>query len=73
MNTTALSTLADLSHSYRLYGVCNTCCRMERINLLKVSQILGFGFPITPLKSKSRCDECESRDCGVRIVWDGNG
>jgi hypothetical protein len=73
MTAAALSTLADLTHSYRLYGVCNTCHRMERINLFKVSQVLGLGFPITRLKSKLRCDECDSRDCGIRIVWDGNG
>ncbi len=73
MTAVAVSTLADLTQSYRLYGVCNACHRMERINLLKLSLALGAAFPIMRVKTKLRCNKCDSRDCGIRIVWAGNG
>jgi hypothetical protein len=71
MSAAALSTLADLTHSYYLYGVCNACHRMEQMNLLKLSMALGAGFPITSVKSKLRCEKCGSKDCGIRIVGAG--
>ena len=73
MSSFALSTLADLTQSYRLYGVCNACHRMERVNLIKLSMALGAAFPIMRIKTKLRCHECRSKDCGIRIVWVGNG
>ena len=73
MSAVALATLADLTKSYRLYGVCNSCRRMEQMNLLKLSMALGAGFPITDVKARLCCSKCGSKDCGIRIVWSGNG
>ena len=41
----SLETLADLS-DYHLYGVCNTCSRMERLKMLVLYDRLGPQHPI---------------------------
>ena len=71
MAAVGISQLADLTASYRLYGVCNTCYRMDQLNLLRLSNSLGPQFPISQVKTKLRCLNCESKDCGIRIVWAG--
>ena len=71
MAAVGISRLADLTASDRLYGVCNDCYRIERLNLLRLSNSLGPQFPISQVKTKLRCRDCESKDCGIRIVWAG--
>ncbi|MGR9089884.1 MAG: hypothetical protein ACU85U_04800 [Gammaproteobacteria bacterium] len=73
MSAVALSAIADLTQSYRLYGVRNAGRRMERQNLLKLSMALLATFPITQVKAKLRCNKCGSKDCAIRIAWAGNG
>ena len=73
MAVVTVSTLADLLDSYRVYGVCNACHRMNQVNLLRLSIALGAGFLIMRIKTKLRCHQCRSKDCGIRVVWAGNG
>ena len=68
MSTAALSTLANLTQSYRLYGVYNAWHRLERINLLKASLALAGGFLITRLKPdaillRARFEGLRDTDC----------
>jgi hypothetical protein len=71
MTVVSISTIQDLTDKYRLYGVCNTCHRMDRLNLFSLVTRLGATFPIGQVKMKLRCKQCRSKDCGVRIVWVG--
>jgi hypothetical protein len=69
--TIGLFILEDLSDKYRLYGVCNACHRMDRLNLFSLVTRLGSDFPIGQVKTRLKCGECRSKDCGIRIVWVG--
>ena len=71
MNAVTLANLGDLSEKYRLYGVCNTCSTMRLVPMVRVLHDLGAAFPISGVRHRLRCQECGSRDCGIRVVWCG--
>ena len=60
--------LADLT-DYHLYGVCNTCSRMERLKMLVLCGRLGPEQPIATVSRHLECTECGGRDYGIRIMW----
>ena len=66
----ALDTLADLT-DHHLYGVCNTCSRMERLKMLVLYDRLGPEQPIATVSRHLKCSHFGGRDCGIRIVWAG--
>ena len=68
----ALQTLADLT-DHHLYGVCNTCSRMQRLKMLVLYDRLGPAQLIATVSRHLKCNECGGRDCGIRIVWAGAG
>ena len=68
----SLSTLGDLAESFRLYGVCHTCHASRVLDLLSMVQRLGGTFPIQGVRHRLRCRECQSKACGIQIVWVGN-
>jgi hypothetical protein len=39
MEAVGISAIQDLTDKYRLYGVCNSCHRMDRLNLLTLAVI----------------------------------
>ena len=68
----SLDTLADLT-DYHLYGVCNTCSRMERLKMLVLYDRLG---PEQPIASVSRHLKMQGmRRTGLwdqdRVGWGG--
>ena len=67
-----LQSLADLT-DYHLYGVCNTCSRMQRLKMLVLYDRLGRDQPIATVSRHLKCSQCGGRDCGIRIVWAGAG
>ena len=68
MEAVGLINLQDLTNSYRLYGVCNSCHRMGSLNKPQLVALLGRACPISRVRTKLRCYACESKDCGIRIV-----
>ena len=61
----AIETLADLT-DYHLYGVCNTCSRMERLKMLVLYDGLRPEHPIAAVSRHLKCSECGGRDTVAR-------
>ena len=49
-------TLADLT-DYHLYGVCDTCSRIERLQMLVLCDRLGLVQPIATLSRDLKCSQ----------------
>lgn len=73
MRPITLAKLGDLSDNYRLHGVCNAYHGMRVLTMVRLLHDLGADFPISAVRYRLRCRECGGRDCGIRIVWCGNG
>ncbi len=52
----SLETLADLT-DHHLYGVCNTCSRMERLKMLVLYDRLGPEQPVATVSRYLKCSQ----------------
>ena len=62
------SNLSDLTKNHALSGVCNRCGRMLRLSITRLIMARG-DIEIKTVKDKLKCQDCGSRDCGIRISW----
>ena len=53
--------------------MCNACHSMRDLKMVVLVAKLDPAFPIAGVRTRLRCRECGSRDCGIRLVWTGNG
>jgi hypothetical protein len=66
-----MQTLADLKNSFHLYAVCSVCRRMEPLPLARLVLELGADYPVTRLRDRLRCSNCNRRTRDLRIVYVG--
>lgn len=69
----SLKTISDLVPDYRLFANCRACQHSAPLNLARLIATHGPDFRIDQVKPRLRCQGCSSRDCGIQIVWAGNG
>ena len=66
-----MQTLSELTESFHVYGVCEACDRMEQLNLTRLVETLGGDYPVSELRARLRCSQCQSRTDNMRIVYVG--
>jgi hypothetical protein len=68
--TKTTNILADFPPDrFRMLGACNTCIHTGWLDRSKTSETMD----IEDLRNRITCRACGSRDCGIRIVYDGSG
>ncbi len=65
-----MNTLAEIPPSFRVYGVCADCQRMELVDHLSVVETQG-DMTIEYLRQKVKCMSCGKRSEDIRIVYVG--
>ena len=68
-----IRTLADLSPETGLYGCCEACGRMERLERQALIRKLGWNVELERIRRGLRCGGCGSRDGLLYQVWEGCG
>jgi len=66
-----MQTLQDLVTSFRLYGVCEPCQRVEDVNIPGLIERVGGTYPLERVRMRLACKVCKQRTQGVRIVYVG--
>ena len=68
-----MQTLSELIESFHLYGVCEPCDRMDKIDLPALVDALGGDYPVQDVRKRIRCKQCGYRTENMRIVYVGPG
>ncbi|RPG29263.1 MAG: hypothetical protein CBC52_005530 [Gammaproteobacteria bacterium TMED92] len=66
-----MHSLNDLRESFHLYAECERCQRSVQLSIEKLIQRLGEDCPITTVRERLRCSNCNIRSQDVRIVFVG--
>ena len=73
MEEITIRTLADLSPETGLYGCCQGCGRMKRLDRKALILALGWTVELDRIRRGLRCEVCGSRDGLLYQVWEGCG
>ena len=68
-----MQTLSDLIESFHLYGVCETCQRVAKVDLQMLIDKLGPDYTVAQVRQRLRCQGCHTRTQNMRIVYVGPG
>lgn len=66
-----MQTLQDLSKTFRLYGVCETCQRVKAVDLASLIKQEGADYPVERIRMRLFCTQCRARSRAMRIVYVG--
>lgn len=66
-----MQTLQDLVAAFRLYGVCETCQRVQDVNLAALIEREGPDYPVDRVRMRLHCTQCRQRTQALRIVYVG--
>jgi hypothetical protein len=68
--TQPTNTLADFPPDrFRILGACSACNHTSWLDRARIPEHMEIG----KLREQITCKACGSRDCGIRIVYDGSG
>ena len=73
MKEIVIRTLADLGPGVGLYGYCEACGRMERLERKALIRALGWDAELERIRRGLRCGECGARDGLLYRIWEGCG
>ena len=73
MQEIVIRTLGDLGPGVTLYGHCNACGRMERLERKALIRALGWNAELERIRKGLRCRECGARDALLYRIWEGCG
>ena len=66
-----MQTLADLLECFRLYAVCESCHRVECVDLDALTEREGGDYPLDRVRMRLFCTQCQQRSHALRIVYVG--
>ena len=73
MKEIVIRTLADLGPGVGLYGYCEACGRMERLERKALIRALGWDAELERIRRGLRCGECGARDALLYRIWERFG
>ena len=65
--------LGEIPYSFKLYGVCPNCRRMELIGVPGLIAKFGPDYPIARIRDRVRCKQCGRHTRDLRLVYAAMG
>ncbi|MEM7079371.1 MAG: hypothetical protein AAF513_12155 [Pseudomonadota bacterium] len=66
-----MKAVGELLESFALYAICDDCLRCEPLDLQALIDEVGADYPIERIRLRLRCNACNQRTQGIRIVYIG--
>ena len=68
-----MRTLGDIPYTFKLYGVCAECRRMESIGVQDLIAKFGPEYPVSRVRDRVRCKACGKLTQDLRLVYAAMG